>query len=104
MLASWSTICERVLACSSCGGYLSHFEMTLSDMEEDLVNVRSGKATSSRYNLDMEEASFRESFDCVQKVCSTEEKRAILRYWERFMEIRKSGELKNPRVLIDPRR
>jgi hypothetical protein len=89
-------------ACEKGDVYVEQFQRAVQDLEYDLAAVRSGQLRSSRFNFEWLEKDLRESFECIEKVCSPSEQKAILRYWNRFVEIRKTGLLKSPRPLVDP--
>ena len=90
-------------ACQSGDVYVDRFQRTVQDLEYDLNAVRSGQLRSSRFPLDMLENELREDFDCIEKVCTVDQQAQILKYWKRFEEIIKTGELKSPKPLVDPR-
>ena len=90
-------------ACDSGDVYVDRFQRTVQDLEYDLNAVRSGQLRSSRLPLDMLENELREDFDCIEKVCTVDQQAQILKYWKRFEEIIKTGELKSPKPLVDPR-
>ncbi len=94
--------CCQTMACSSGDTYVSVFQRTVRDLEDDLASVRSGRLKFSRFNLTFLERELRENMDCVEKVCTLEQQKEILKDWKRFMEIKQSGELRSPRPLVDP--
>ena len=94
--------CCQAMACSSGDAYVSGFQRTVRDLEDDLESVRSGRMKFSRFNLKYLEIELREDMDCVEKVCTLEQQKEILQHWKRFMQIKQSGELQSPRPLVDP--